>query len=178
MSAPPPPYGEPGPAGPADRAAQPGAQPPPPGWAPAPPARQGKILWWVLGGGLLGLLGLCACVGVIGVGALGGGVFALVQATAGPRAATDAYFEAVVGGDYATAHRYLSAAQRASLTPQDLARLRRGLNSYSVDNVNITSTNGMTSATATVTSSSTGGASNRETITLVKEGGDWKLATP
>ena len=166
MSAPPPPH------------SVPGAQPPPPGAAPAPPARGGKTLWWALGGGLLGLLGLCACVGVIGVGALGGGVFALVQATAGPRDATSAYFEAVVAGDYATAHRSLSAAQRASLTPQDLARIRRGLLSYSVDDVNIANTNGATSATVTVTSSTTGGASNRETITLVKEGKDWKLTAP
>ena len=170
MSAPPPPHSVPGPAQ--------VAQPPTPGYHPAPPVRKGNTVWWALGGGLLGLLGLCACVGVIGVGALGGGVFALVQATAGPRAATDAYFEAVVAGDYATAHRSLSAAQRASLTPQDLARLRRGLLSYSVDNVNIASTNGTTSATVTVTSSSTGGASNRETITLIKEGGDWKLTAP
>lgn len=176
MSAPtPPPY-------------QPGAGPPPyqpPPYPPAPPpARRSNTIWWVLGG-LSVALALCVCVALFSFGALGGGIFALFRATAGPRDAVTAYYEAVAAQDYSTAQSYLNATQRAAITPRALEatwQAREVSNGpvakFDITNTNISSSGGATTATVTGALRYTRGASEAKTITLVKEGDAWKISSP
>lgn len=186
MSAPPP-YNRPGAGGPppyqGGHASPPGYLGSPPGYPPTPPKKSNTV-WWVLGGGLVGLLALCACIGLFSVGAIGGSVVALFRATAGPRDATTAYYEAVAARDYATAQSYLNSPLRSTITPRALEatwKLREAASgpvvTFDISGTNISTTNGNTTATVTGTLRYTSGASEPKTVTLVKEGDDWRISS-
>lgn len=168
---------------------QPGAGTPPP-YQPAsypptpPPARRSNTIWWVLGGGIIAVLALCICATLFSFGALGGGVFALFRATAGPRDAVTAYYEAVAAQDYVTAQSYLNATQRAAIAPRALEatwQAREGSNGpvakFDITNTSISSSGGATTATITGTLRYSRGATEAKTITLVKEGDAWKISS-
>lgn len=160
--------------------AQPGGSPPPPLPAPPPP-RKSNTVWWIVGGSVGGLLLLC-CLGAFAFSALFGvGIFAAVQATAGPRDATTEYFEAVERRDWTAAHDHLSARLRAANTPATLQATwtRREATNGAVTGFDVDDTN-ITNDTATVTGTLRyqGGRSESRRVTLVKEGDDWKISSP
>ena len=166
MAAQPPPYGY----------GQPGGYAAPP---PGPPPRRSRAGWYI-GGGIAALLLLC-CVGTVVFSLLiGGGVFAIFQATAGPRDATTGYFQAVENSDWAGAQGYLSSSLRARTSPTDLQTqwTRRTAATGSVSDFSVTNTN-ITNNTATVTGTLrySGGTSETKTVNLVKEGDLWKITS-
>ena len=161
----------------------------PPGYSPAPPgdyyfqspppenppvAKKRRWVWWLIGG-------IVACL------LIGGLVVAFVVFAArniGPaRDATTGYFVALKAHDWAAADEYLDASLRATVKPTDLQATwtRREqadgpIDRFTITNTSVNTTNGKTTATITGTLSFTGGASDPEIVTLVKEDGGWKLS--
>ena len=138
----------------------------------APPASSRPNMRLVLalaGGGAL----LAALV-------LAGVLFAVFRGTAGPRDATNGYFAAVIAGDWPGAQGYLSAAQRARVTPAGLQATwaaRESANGpaagFSVRGTSVKTTTARVSGTLRYQN----GASESRTVQLVKEGGAWKIAS-
>ena len=137
-------------------------------------------MWWYIGGGIAGLLLLC-CIGVIVFSLVaGGGVFALVQATAGPRMASQGYFDAVGAHDWAKAQSYLNSSQRKTVSPQSLQTIwspREAANGpvtgFSVTSTNINNNTAIVRGTVRYRN----GVSEARTIDLVKEGSNWKISS-
>jgi len=162
------------------------SSPPPPGGYPAggippfvpagsPPPQRNNRRWLWIGGGIAGVLLLCC----VGVAALFGTT--LFKATAGPRDATNGYFNAVKARDYATARTYLSASLGTATTAASLQATwsqREGRHG-AVTGFSINSTDVQYSGTATVggTLKYANGGTEAKTLTLVKENGAWKLTT-
>lgn len=150
---------------------------PPPGAAPSP--RNNRPWLWVLGG--LGGLGLLCCGGVLIFSlVLGGGIATIFAATSGPREATSGHFEAIEARDWAGAQGYLSSSLRRTTSAAALQARWEGrertrgaaVDRFSARNTNITNN----TATVAGTIHYKNGTTEERTVTLVKEGDDWKLS--
>lgn len=158
----------------------PGYLPPQPyGYYSAPPLppKKSKRVWWIVGG----IAGAFILLAIVGFAVLG--VF-LVRNLGPARTATTEYFAAIKAHDWNTAYDHLSTPLKATVKPSDLEAtwLRREqadgpVDQFKVSGTNIKSTNGNSTATVTGTLAYASGASDPKIVTLVKEGGVWKLSS-
>lgn len=169
---------------------QPGSPPPPyyqagpPGQYPVPPPvstppKKQRWVWWLVAAVAAGWVLLIA-----GIVALVIFFISFLSHNVGPaRDATNEYFAAIKAHDWATAQDHLSASLRAAVKPADLQATwtRREqadgpIDRFTITNTSVNTTNGRSTATVSGTLYYTGGASDPKTVTLVKEGGVWKLS--
>ncbi len=165
-----------------------GAYPVPPAGDTAPSSRRRTRVWPWLAGCASVLLLLCL-VGAGLVFAFRGRILSgAQQAIAGPRDATTGYFDAVEAGDWPRARSYLNSSLRSANTPASLqvtwqrhAAANGALDRFVVTNVNIRTSPGSGGNTTTAVVSGTlhykTGLPDPKVVNLVREGGDWKLAS-
>ncbi len=141
----------------------------PPPWAPPPRRRRSR--WLTVGlpiGGVL-LLGGCGAFVVVAVRGISGQI--------GPaQEAAGAYAGALVEQRWDDAHDMLCDDSAARLSADDLAVLfgDPALTGFSVDGVNVVSSNGRTTGDATLTFQLEGGLEQQSLVPLVEDGGDWR----
>lgn len=155
---------------------------PPPGYFPQPPLsppvrRSHRGLWItliVLAVLIIGGLALLIPRAISGV----------KQGIDGSQAAVTAYFTAVKSGDWNSAHNLLDADLAAKTTPADLQATwqRRqqadgAIDHFTFGNTNVSNFNGRVMAQVNGTLVYQSGASDPKIITLVQEGGQWKLSS-
>lgn len=178
MATPQPPYRQPGPT-------PPGYYPPgPQGYYPVPPPaytppKKRRWVWWLVAAVAAGWVLL-----IVGLVFLFIFLFSSISRNIGPaRDATNEYFAAIKAHDWVTAQDHLSASLRATVKPADLQATwtRREqadgpIDRFTITNTSVNNTNGRSTATVAGTLYYTSGASDPKTVTLVKEGGAWKLS--
>ncbi len=158
--------------------AAPPISPPP----PVPPRNNRR--WLLIGGGVAVLLLCCCVVGVLAFafgGRLVGGVVGDVR---GAQSATDDYFGAIRDHDWTRAYNMLDATTRAGTSSAALQRTwtsretaNGAFSGFGATNSKVSTNNGRTTATIVGTVRYSKGTSETKTILLVKENGNWRLAS-
>lgn len=171
----PPPPGMP-PAGPPGQYGPPPGAPGAPGYGapmgPPPPAKKSSKTCWIVAAVVGGLVLLIILAFVV----LGAVIFNTVTA---PADATNAYLADVKAGNASAAYDRLCQAQKSSMSPSEFSKIlsdeeeRTGkITAYNVYSVEIS--NGVATAQYSLTRER---GSNNYTVTLLEEGGSWKLCT-
>ena len=115
---------------------------------------------------------------IIFIGAIGGGIFWLVwEATSEPVRVTRAHLDAINKEDYPRAYSCLSSSLRAELSQEDFAEhVRSNPQIFKTSDSTFSSRNienDVCTLRGTVTSAEGGKTPVR--VTLVKEGGEWRI---
>ncbi|HET6212901.1 MAG TPA: hypothetical protein VFE14_08525 [Micromonosporaceae bacterium] len=144
--------------------------------APAQPTRSRsttRIVLIVVGS----VLAVCCLCGIAG----GIYLYNTYNNSAGPaRAATRAYLDDVLAGNYSGAYGQLCARTRATTSEAEYTRIQRAqvkITKYDLVGVTIGNYNGRTGATVTARLTQDTGAEFTQTFPLVKENGDWRVCT-
>jgi hypothetical protein len=136
--------------------------------------------WLPVVGGVFGLL---AVLTIVGVTLLGRELYSLMQESDQPNRVVQSYFEAIRAGDWTTAQSHLSADLRASTGPsalrdtwQQRTRANGPVTGFAITNTNVGSYSGQRSARVVGAIGYGNAAPESRTLTLIKEGADWKLS--
>ncbi len=148
------------------------------------PRKRGRLWWWV--GGLLGLVALL-CVAIVAAAAVFGPQLARrgAQAAKEVQAPVTGYYDAIKAGDFQRAQGYLNSQLREQNTPEKLKEAWRKreaaygkLDRFEPTGFNVsTSTGAGTAGTVNGRLHYRDGQSEFKILTLVREGGEWKLST-
>jgi Domain of unknown function (DUF4878) len=165
-----------------------GGMPPQPGYGyPAPPPQKTSLRWlWItlgiVGGVLVLICGGCTLLSFMGIGLFG----QVVNTVVGPTTAANAYYQNIENQNYAQAYTYLDTSsvtssgqaintQSAFITLAQAEDLAQGkVTSFSQTNISTASTNGVNTATVTMTVTRTGSTYTVQ-LQLREENGTWKI---